>query len=139
MILNAPITFISAYSENLKKMLDFIKNVNNESYLKCAPYDQLKDYNVLDNTEVYGIKMGYENIEKTLEFTRKFTLEPPMSFYAKGMMATVDFIFLNGKMTTLRTLNIPDINKVAFDVGYMPNEIYPSDHLSYCADIKLID
>ena len=92
----------------------------------------------LNNCEVYGIKMGVADIDKTLDFVKNFTLEPPFSSYGKGFMSLVDYIFFNGSIVPIRTLNIPDINKIAFDIGYLPNEYFPSDHISLCADFQIM-
>jgi len=70
---------------------------------------------------------------------KNFTLEPPMSCYGKGFMHLVDYIFYEGNMTPARTLNIPDVNKMAFDEGYIPTENFPSDHISLCCDFLLIE
>ena len=50
----------------------------------------------------------------------------------------IDYIFYYAKSDdakVVRILNCPDMFKVFFDIGYMPNDIYPSDHLSIAADI----
>jgi mRNA deadenylase 3'-5' endonuclease subunit Ccr4 len=82
--------------------------------------------------------MGFSEIDKTLKFVKNLTLEPPFSFYGKGLMSLVDYIFYNGNILPIRSLNIPDINKIAFDIGYLPNEHFPSDHISLCADFQIL-
>lgn len=134
--LTTPIKLNSAYSDNLNRILQFLKNPQGEVG-KQPPFSSMSDLKILDYAEVYGIKMGYEDIDKTINFTKNFTLEPPMTFYSKGLMSAVDYIFYCGDMTVIRTLNIPDINKIAFDIGYLPNEIFPSDHICLCADFAL--
>jgi mRNA deadenylase 3'-5' endonuclease subunit Ccr4 len=133
-------TLSSAYSTILSKILNFIKesSINPTPKLE-PPFDKIQDFSTLDGTEIYGVKLGFADIEKTLNFTKYLTLEPPFSFYAKEMMALVDYIFYDGSLTPIRTLNIPDVNKVAFDIGYLPNEQFPSDHISLCADFQLLD
>jgi mRNA deadenylase 3'-5' endonuclease subunit Ccr4 len=127
----------TAYSENATKLLTFLKkgryNKDNPS-----PYNKITDYSIFESVEINSIKTGFNGIEKTLEFVKKLTLEPPMSIYGKGTISTVDYIFYKGDMLVLRTLNIPDINKIAKDIGPLPNDIFPSDHLCYVADFELI-
>ena len=133
-------TLSSAYSSILSKILNFIKESNINPKIKLEPpFDKIHDFSTLDRTEIYGVKLGVADIEKTINFSKNLTLEPPFSFYAKEMMALVDYIFYEGSLTPIRTLNIPDINKVAFDIGYLPNEQFPSDHISLCADFQLLD
>ncbi len=134
LILTTPFTLKSAYAENLKKILDFLKNKT-----EISPFDKIEDHSQFENLDVYGIKMGFAEIDKTLNFVKNFTLEPPMSFYGKGLMSLVDYILYDGNMIPLRTLNIPDVNKMAFDEGYIPTETYPSDHISLCCDFLLVD
>lgn len=130
----------SAYSSILSKILNFIKESNINPKIKLEPpFDKIQDFSTLDGTEIYGVKLGFADIEKTINFSKNLTLEPPFSFYAKEMMALVDYIFYEGSLTPIRTLNIPDINKIAFDIGYLPNEQFPSDHISLCADFQLLD
>lgn len=118
----------------MNKILTFLKEKNKN----IVPFNLTDNHEeIFKSLEVYGIKMGFSDIEKTLNFVDGFTLEPPMSFYGKAAMETVDFIFYNGNMTPARTLNIPDINRIAFDVGYLPSEEFPSDHISFCADFYL--
>jgi mRNA deadenylase 3'-5' endonuclease subunit Ccr4 len=139
-MLTPPIIFESAYANILQKILAHIKELSlNSSIQPKTPFDKLIDSSSLDDCEVYGIKMGFADIDKTLSYVKNYTLEPPFSFYAKEMMALVDYIFFEGSLTPVRTLNIPDVNKVAFDIGYLPNEHFPSDHISLCADFQLLD
>lgn len=134
LILTTPFVLKSAYAENLKKILDFLKNKT-----EISPYDKIEDLNIFENMDVYGIKMGFAEIDKTLNFVKNFTLEPPMSFYGKGLISLLDYIFYDGNITPLRTLNIPDVSRMAFEEGYIPTEIYPSDHISLCCDFLIVD
>jgi len=83
--------------------------------------------------------MGYKDIDKTMEFVKKQTLDLPFTIYGKEKkMQTLDYIFYNSEhMKTFRTLDAPDARKVARTIGYFPNHIFPSDHLSLCADFIL--
>lgn len=103
------------------------------------PYDLVKDFDPFYSMEVNSIKLGIDSIEKTIDFIKQYTLEPPMTTYSKGAISNVDFIFFRGDLEVVRTLNTPDINIVTMDQGYMPNTIYPSDHISMCADFLLLD
>lgn len=123
----------SAYSETLMKILMFMKDPNGE-LRSILPFNLIKDKNILNNTEVNSIKMGFNEIEKTFNFVRNLTLEPPMTFYAKGRIETLDYIFFSGDLTPIRILNPPDVNYIAFDEGYLPTENFPSDHICLCAD-----
>jgi hypothetical protein len=138
LILKTPFIMKSAYSDNLKKIMEFLKN---KKEFLIPPFDgiTLEDHVQFESLEVYGIKMGFTEIYKTLNFVKNFTLEPPMSFYGKGLMSLLDYIFFDGNMTPVRTLNIPDVNKMAFDEGYIPTETFPSDHISLCCDFLLME
>lgn len=122
----------SAYSENLRKILDFLKNKTH-----IPPFDMLDNHQQFENFELYGIKMGFSDIDKTLNFVKNLTLEPPMSFYGKGLMCLLDYIFFEGNLTPLRTLNIPDVNRIAFEEGYIPTENFASDHILLSCDFLL--
>jgi mRNA deadenylase 3'-5' endonuclease subunit Ccr4 len=127
----------SAYSENVKRIIDFLqKGKEHKDHL--YPYNNIKDYSKFEAIDVNTIKMGFYGIEKTIDFVKNFTLEPPMSMYGKSIISTVDYIFYKGDMLVLRTLNIPDINKVAKDIGPLPNDFFPSDHLCFVADFQLV-
>jgi hypothetical protein len=135
LIIQSPMIFNSGYSQNLKNILSLLQDKNNNH--NKPPFHLIKDLSIFNNIEVYGIFMGFQEIDKILNFVKNFTLEPPMSFYCKETMHTTDYIFYNGDMTPVRTLNIPNINKIAFEIGYLPNEHFPSDHISFCVDFLL--
>lgn len=132
----------SAYSSLLKNIIDLInahKQENNITEKSVKSMDMhIQDINILDNLWLYGIKIGVNEIEKTKSFTKHFTLEPPFTTYNKGAFATLDYIFYKGDLNPIRIYNIPDARKMAMDVGEMPNEYFPSDHLSLCVDFHLI-
>jgi len=129
----------------LEKILKFMKNSSltsdttntHSQVIKISPFENVTDLSILDRISVYGINIGIQEISKTLDFVKGLTLEPPMSLYGKGFMGLCDYIFYSGTMTPVRTLNIPDINRIAFDIGYLPSEEFPSDHISMCADFKI--
>lgn len=139
-LLSPQLKMSSAYAEMLNKTLRFMKECQTDmnNARSISPFDRLTDFTQMDNTEVYGIKMSYTEIDHTLNFVKKLTLEPPFSFYGKGMLALVDYIFFTGNITPIRTLNIPDVNRVAFDIGYLPTELFPSDHISLCVDFQIV-
>lgn len=123
----------SAYSENLKKLINFLEKGEEK-----IPFCDIEDYDQFISMELNAIKLGKKNIEKTVDFVKKFTLDLPVSVYNKGLLQCVDYIFYQGNLEIMRTLNIPDINKIALDFGYMPNKYFPSDHLILAADFLLI-
>jgi mRNA deadenylase 3'-5' endonuclease subunit Ccr4 len=151
----SPFPMQSAYSSVMRNILDFI-NFHKNLQFKLASEEQHKkllesniilkslsehinDVKDLDNISVYGIKIGIDEIEKTNNFVKHFTLEPPMTYYGHACFSTLDYIFYNGKINPIRSLNIPDVSKVAMDWGEMPNEIFPSDHLSLCVDFHILN
>lgn len=155
LILVPSFPMLSAYSSMMKNILDFInfkknceldlanevyhKKLIEENIILKSIHDHISDINILDNISVYGIKIGINEIEKTNKFVKHFTLEPPVSYYGNCRFATLDYIFYNGKINPIRTLNIPDIKKLSIEWGEMPNEIFPSDHLSMCVDFHILN
>ena len=132
LILKIPLVFKSAYATMTKNCLEFFDNKYNE-----LPFNMMKDMNKI---EINGLKIGKEEIEKTKSFVKGLTLENPFSYYSNDTVMSLDYIFYyskNDDIKVVRTLNIPDMFKLFFDIGYMPNEIYPSDHLSIAADLIL--
>ena len=132
LILKIPLVFKSAYATMTKNCLEFLDNKYNE-----LPFNMMKDTNKI---EINGLKIGKEEIEKTKSFVKGLTLENPFSYYSNDTVMSLDYIFYyskNDDIKVVRTLNIPDMFKLFFDIGYMPNEIYPSDHLSIAADLIL--
>jgi mRNA deadenylase 3'-5' endonuclease subunit Ccr4 len=127
----------SAYSETLRRILAFLKNPEGD-IKNSPPFNMMKDRNILESVEINGIKMGFTDVDKTLNFVKNFTLEPPMTFYAKGIVGTLDYIFYSGDIAPIRILNIPDVNKIVFDVGYLPADAFPSDHISLCTDFYIL-
>ena len=132
LILKIPLVFKSAYSVLAKNCLYYFKNE-----YKGLPFNLLENF---DNIEVNGIKMGKENPEKTDSFVQGLTLENPFSCYCNDTVMSLDYIFYNSKnddIKVARILNCPEMFKLFFDIGYMPNEIFPSDHFSLAADLIL--
>jgi mRNA deadenylase 3'-5' endonuclease subunit Ccr4 len=136
LILKLPFKMESAYSKLARKIFLFLsENKNNE-----LPLNLIDNKKIIDNIEVNGIKMGFNEIKKTSSFVKKLTLDLPMSFYANNSIGTSDYIFYyseNNNLDVVRILNIPNIFDIVFDIGFMPNEIFPSDHLSLCADFVI--
>lgn len=130
-ILLNPIKLKSAYSQNLKNIIDIIND-------KCSVELLMKHISSkdLENIDVYGIKINKDRIDSTINFLKDLTHEPPLTFFAKNSMVNVDFIFYEGNMHVLRTLNTPDVYSM-LDMKSLPNHIYPSDHLSLTADFIL--
>ena len=130
LILKIPFTFKSAYAQMTKNCLEFF----NGNY-KEIPFNLVKD---ISEIEINGLKIGKKELEKTNDFVKGLTLDNPFSYYSNDTVMSLDYIFYyskNNDIKVVRTLNCPDIFKLFFDIGYMPNEIYPSDHLSIAADL----
>ena len=132
LILKLPFSFKSAYATMGRNFLEYF----NDAY-KELPFNLIDN---LDEIEINGLKMGKKEIEKTKDFTKKLTLENPFSFYSNDTVMSLDYIFFYNKSDDIkvaRILNCPDMYKLFFDIGYMPNDIFPSDHISIAADLIL--
>ena len=127
-VITNPIRMKSAYSENLKNILDIITDNFSNNIIKS-----LISKEDLNDIDVYGIKISIDRMDNTLNFLKDLTLEPPMTYFAKNSMINVDFIFFCGNMEVLRTLNTPDIYSI-LEMKGLPNKIYPSDHISLTAE-----
>ena len=121
----------SAYSENLRNILNVIQGKNQNKEIS-----ELITKNNLNKIDVYGIKLNIDQIYSTLNFTKDFTLEPPITFFAKNLMTNVDYIFYSGNLEVIRVLNTPDVFLI-LEMKGLPNNIYPSDHISITADFIL--
>ena len=131
LILELPFKYESAYSNIAKSIFENLSENNNK-----LPFNILE--NELNEVEINAIKMGKRDIEKTKSFIKNLTLENPVSSYSNDTVSSLDYIFYYSKendMKPVRVLNVPDIYSLFFDIGYMPNDIFPSDHLSLAADI----
>ena len=131
LILKLPFVFKSAYSTMAHNVINYF----NDKY-KEIPFNMLENF---DKTEVNGVKVSKNEIDKTNNFVKNLTLENITSYYSNDTCMSLDYIFFYGKNESkvARILNLPDIFKLFFDIGYMPNEIFPSDHLSIAADLIL--
>ena len=131
LILKLPFTFKSAYATMGQNVINYF----NDKY-KEIPFNLLENF---DNTEINGIKVSKKEIEKTNNFVKNLTLENILSYYSNDTVMSLDYIFYYSKnnINVARILNLPDIFKIFFDIGYMPNEIFPSDHLSIATDLIL--
>ena len=103
----------SAYSYLMKNIINLIKlhkknfenfSENEKKNIKKFG-EHIKDINILDNIWLYGIKIGVNEIEKTENFVKLFTLEPPFTSYGKNCFATLDYIFFEGNLNTMRSFN----------------------------------
>ena len=132
LILNLPFIFKSAYATMTKNVVDYFNGKYNE-----IPFNLLENFN---STEINGIKISKNEIEKTNDFVKTLTMENNISYYSNDTISSLDYIFYyskNNDIKVTRILNAPDIFKICFDIGYMPNEIFPSDHLSLATDLVL--
>lgn len=131
LILELPFIYESAYANMAKNIFEYFCGNN-----KGLPFNIFE--NELNDIEINGIKMGKKEIEKTKSFIKDLTLDNPVSSYCNDNVGSTDFIFYYSKendIKVVRVLNVPDLYELFFDIGYMPNEVYPSDHLSLAADI----
>ena len=135
LILKLPFSMESAYSKLAKKIFLYLSENKND-----LPFNIINNKNIVNNIEVNGIKMGINEINKTSTFIKKLTLDVPMTNYVNNTIGTTDYIFYYSESKNLevvRILNIPNIFEIVFDIGFMPNQIFPSDHLSLCADFVI--
>ena len=136
LILKMPFNMFSAYSKMSISIRDFLSNPKGDLSQKI-PFNLLKDIKELDNIEVNGVKMGVKEIQKTIEFSKNLTMDLPFTTYTNYTMTTLDFIFFyanKNDINVVRILSHPDIFKMVFDIGFMPNQIFPSDHFPIAAD-----
>ena len=132
LIMKIPLIFKSAYATMAKNYLDYY----NDKY-KELPFNLMEN---IDEIEINGLKIGRKELAKTNKFVRDLTLENPFSYYSNDTVMSLDYIFYYAKSNDVkvaRILHCPDMFKLFFDIGYMPNEIYPSDHISLAADLIL--
>ena len=130
LILKIPFTYKSAYAQMAQNFLDYF----NDKY-KGIPFNLFGE---IDNIEINGLKMGKKEIEKTNSFVKNLTLDNIFTYFSNDTIMQLDYIFYYSKSQDVKVvsiLNLPDMYKLFFDIGYMPNEIYPSDHLSIAADL----
>ena len=128
---------MSAYSSLCSNVISFIDEPNGK-LKKTLPFSLIQDVKELDNIEINGIKMGVAEIKKTISFISGLTLDIPLTSYNSNTLMSSDYIFYHGEdMKVIRILNIPDIHKIVFDVGFMPTNEFPSDHFSIGADFVL--
>ena len=136
LILKLPFLMNSAYSKMAISIRDFLSNPQSD-LSKKIPFNLLKDIKELDNIEVNGVKMGVKEIKKTIEFSKNLTMDLPFTVYSSNTIMTLDYIFFSSSkndISVVRILSHPDIFKIVFDIGFMPNNIFPSDHFSIAAD-----
>jgi len=132
LILKLPFTFKSAYATMAQNVIDYFNGKYNE-----IPFNLLENF---DKTEINGIKISKNEIEKTNDFVKTLTMENIVSYFSNDTILNIDYIFYyskNNDVKVVRILHTPDLFKLCFDIGYMPNEIFPSDHLSLAADLIL--
>jgi len=134
LILSSPLIFKSAYSDILKNIINYLKRDNKESQQNLV-FELFKDSDFND-LDVNGIKVTKDKLDQTINFCQNFTLEPPNTFFAKECMSSLDYIFYEGKVEVVSTLNPPNVYKM-LDLKYLPNKIYPSDHINLTADFIL--
>ena len=132
LILQLPFVFKSAYATMVQQVIDYF----NDKY-KEIPFNLLENF---EKTDINGIKISKNEIGKTEDFVKQLTMENIFSYYSNDSILSLDYIFYyskNNDCKVARILNTPDLFKICFDIGYMPNEIFPSDHLSLAADLIL--
>jgi hypothetical protein len=133
LVLETTMKLKSAYSECMKNILIFLKKGRTNTNQKY-PFNKLTNFDDFESIEVNSIKMGFNSIDKTIDFVSKLTCEPPFSNYVKGAIYINDYIMYEGNMNVVRIYNVPDINIITQDIGPMPNSIFPSDHIPLIAE-----
>lgn len=135
LILELPMYFQSAYARLAKDFVQYF--AGDANIVNKYPFSLLQ----ISNAEINSIKMSKDESDKTLKFTKNLTLDLPMTSYSCNNVTATDYIFYNGgnsdDISVLRILKTPDVFQVVFEQGYMPNEIYPSDHFLLCTDLLI--
>jgi len=134
LILSSPLIFKSAYGDILKNILNYLKRDNKDSQRNIV-FELFKDSDFID-LDVNGIKVSKEKLDQTINFCQNLTLEPSNTFFAKENMTSLDYIFYEGIVEVISTLNPPNVYKM-LDLKCLPNKIYPSDHINLTADFIL--
>lgn len=145
-ILNNPLKMKSSYSENLRNMINLgillsnskflsenIEKLNTKHLELLKSLVQLKD---LNNMDINGFEINISRIESNYTLSLNSTCEPSNTFFAKNIMTNVDYIFYNGCLEVLRTLNTPEIYDMLHMKG-LPNINFPSDHISLSAEFLI--
>jgi mRNA deadenylase 3'-5' endonuclease subunit Ccr4 len=129
LILESPIKMKSAYANLLKQEVRKLDEKYRENRSKRS---------IMEEIEINSIKMSANRIIETKSFLSELTHEPPFTMFARGTMCCLDYIFyLPSNISLERTLNIPDVMSILYDIGPLPNKIFPSDHISMAADFKI--
>ena len=64
--------------------------------------------------------------------------EPPITNFTGNYKGCLDYIFLNDSLAAVACFEMPtEEDLLAVDGTYMPNSVYPSDHVSICVDVRL--
>lgn len=66
--------------------------------------------------------------------------EPALTNYTGTFRGTLDYVWLNEFLTGVSMLEMPteqDLRQVENE--YMPNSVFPSDHIAICVDLRLAD
>jgi len=127
------ISLKSSYSQNFKNILDNYSKGKFDQYTNINNNYTDKNYNI----DIYGIKMSKSNIDGTSKFTQNLCLEPSFSFYGRESMAKVDYIFYNGDVEVIRSLDNPEIYSLMNSYDSLPNSEFPSDHILLSSDFYL--
>lgn len=146
-IIECPIVFKSAYAENLRQVVQLCVlqsgnkqiNPNNRLNWNLTHLEFLKGIlapNELDALEINSVEVRVSKIDLTFFLLFNSTNEPPNSFFAKNQMVNVDFIFYNGNLDVVASLNPPDLYKM-LEMKGLPNKDFPSDHINMTVDFVI--
>jgi hypothetical protein len=145
-VLESPIKFKSGYAENLRNLIQLNLqtakskvNPENKQKWNLSHLDLLRtlvSQADLENMEAYGYDLSVSRVENTYFQTLNYTLEPSNTFFAKKQIHNVDYIFFNGNIDVLSSLNTPDIYTMLETKG-LPNKDYPSDHINISVDFVI--
>ena len=134
--LNIPLKLFSAYSVVPTNILKYLEHPEKEN--KKIPFSLIENKNVFDGFEINCIKIFVNELNKTLDYAKKLTKDVSYTSYSSFTITATDYIFYYGNdINCIRILNLPDVFEITFDVGFLPTNEFPSDHLSLAADFVI--
>lgn len=136
LVLNIPFKLSSAYSVVPTNILKYLEHPEKEN--KKIPFSLIDNKNVFDGVEINCIKIFVNELNKTLDYAKKLTKDVSYTSYSSFTITATDYIFYYGNdINCIRILNLPDVFEITFDVGFLPTNEFPSDHLSLAADFVI--
>ena len=145
-ILFNPMKMKSSYSENLRNLINLGLLVSNskfisenKEFLNIKHLEFLKlivESTEMNSMNIYGWEFSLSSIENIYTLSQNSTCEPSNTFFAKNLMTHVDYIFYSGSLEVLNTLDTPEIYEM-LQMKKLPNEHFPSDHISISAEFLI--